>query len=244
MCAAYRTKRTLPAPSSACAARPSLSGVKDVREALARAERGGMLDPRELLTIAGLLTNSRRVREYYEADQGEGTVLDRMFGSLHANRFLRRRSRPPSSPRTRSPTPPAPSWRISAVTSAAASAKGRQILQKIISSPELQQSTLQEALITQRDGPLRGAGQGRAPRRACPAWCTTSPPPGATLLRRAHGRGAGQQRAQGAGGQGEKGDRAHPLAHLSAEAAGFAERDSLGLRDARRSWTSSLPAAS
>ena len=67
---------------------PSFSGVKDVREALARAERGGMLNPRELLTIAGLLTNSRRVREYYEADQGEGTVLDRMFDSLHANRFL------------------------------------------------------------------------------------------------------------------------------------------------------------
>ena len=67
---------------------PSFSGVKDVREALARAERGGMLNPRELLTIAGLLTNSRRVREYYEADQGEGTVLDRMFDSLHANRFF------------------------------------------------------------------------------------------------------------------------------------------------------------
>ena len=67
---------------------PSFSGVKDVREALARAERGGMLNPRELLTIAGLLTNSRRVREYYEANQGEGTVLDRMFDSLHANRFL------------------------------------------------------------------------------------------------------------------------------------------------------------
>ena len=43
---------------------PSFSGVKDVREALARAERGGMLNPRELLTVAGLLTNSRRVREY------------------------------------------------------------------------------------------------------------------------------------------------------------------------------------
>ena len=65
---------------------PSFSGVKDARGAC-RAERGGMLNPRELLTIAGLLTNSRRVREYYEADQGEGTVLDRMFDSLHANRF-------------------------------------------------------------------------------------------------------------------------------------------------------------
>ena len=86
---------------------PSFSGVKDVREALARAERGGMLNPRELLTIAGLLTNSRRVREYYEADQGEGTVLDRMFASLHANRFLEDKIPPPSSPRTRSPMTPA-----------------------------------------------------------------------------------------------------------------------------------------
>ena len=47
---------------------PSFSGVHDIREALSRAERGGMLSTRELLRIAALLTNSRRVSEYYHDD--------------------------------------------------------------------------------------------------------------------------------------------------------------------------------
>ena len=193
---------------------PSFSGVKDVREALARAERGGMLNPRELLTIAGLLTNSRRVREYYEADQGEGTVLDRMFDSLHANRFLE--DKITTSILSEDEIADAASPELADIRrhKRAASAKGRQILQKIISSPSYK-STLQEALITQRDGrfvvPVKAECKG--PRRAA------GPRARHVLerrddLRRADGRGAGQQRAQGAGGQGKKGDRAHPLCPL------------------------------
>lgn len=130
---------------------PSFSGVKDVRESLSRAERGGMLNPRELLTIAGLLTNSRRVREYYEADQGEGSVLDRMFDSLHANRFLE--DKITTSILSEDEIADAASPELADIRrhKRAASAKGRQILQKIISSPSYK-STLQEALITQRDG--------------------------------------------------------------------------------------------
>ena len=40
---------------------PPFSGVKDVSAALLRAERGGMLNTRELLDIAGLLRAARRV---------------------------------------------------------------------------------------------------------------------------------------------------------------------------------------
>ena len=145
---------------------PSFSGVKDVREALARAERGGMLNPRELLTIAGLLTNSRRVREYYEADQGEGTVLDRMFDSLHANRFLE--DKITTSILSEDEIADAASPELTDIRrhKRAASAKGRQILQKIISSPSYK-STLQEALITQRDGrfvvPVKAEHRGDLP---------------------------------------------------------------------------------
>ena len=145
---------------------PSFSGVKDVREALARAERGGMLNPRELLTIAGLLTNSRRVREYYEADQGEGTVLDRMFDSLHANRFLE--DKITTSILSEDEIADAASPELADIRrhKRAASAKGRQILQKIISSPSYK-STLQEALITQRDGrfvvPVKAEHRGDLP---------------------------------------------------------------------------------
>ena len=145
---------------------PSFSGVKDVREALARAERGGMLNPRELLTIAGLLTNSRRVREYYEADQGEGIVLDRMFDSLHANRFLE--DKITTSILSEDEIADAASPELADIRrhKRAASAKGRQILQKIISSPSYK-STLQEALITQRDGrfvvPVKAECKGSLP---------------------------------------------------------------------------------
>ena len=71
---------------------PAFGGVRDVGESLSRAERGGMLNTRELLDIAGLLTNVRRVQDYYKEDE-EGTVIDKLFLSLHPNRFLEESSR-------------------------------------------------------------------------------------------------------------------------------------------------------
>ena len=62
---------------------PSFSGVKDVSAALTRADHGGMLNTRELLDVAGVLTASRRVSEYDAQRQGEATVLDRLFSSAH-----------------------------------------------------------------------------------------------------------------------------------------------------------------
>lgn len=49
---------------------PSFSGVKDVSAALTRADHGGMLNTRELLDIAGVLTASRRVSDYDAQRQG------------------------------------------------------------------------------------------------------------------------------------------------------------------------------
>lgn len=49
---------------------PSFSGVKDVSAALTRADHGGMLNTRELLDVAGVLTASRRVSEYDAQRQG------------------------------------------------------------------------------------------------------------------------------------------------------------------------------
>ena len=66
---------------------PSFGGVKPVAEAVGRAQRGGMLNTRELLDIAGLLSNARRVREYLP-DDAEPTVLNKLFGALRANRYL------------------------------------------------------------------------------------------------------------------------------------------------------------
>ena len=67
---------------------PSFTGVRDVSESLARADRGGMLNTRELLHIAGLLTAARRVSEYDAERRGEATAIDRFFSALHTNKYL------------------------------------------------------------------------------------------------------------------------------------------------------------
>ena len=44
---------------------PAFSGIKSVGESLYRADRGGALNTRELLDIAGVLRCARRVKDYF-----------------------------------------------------------------------------------------------------------------------------------------------------------------------------------
>ena len=145
---------------------PSFSGVKDVSEPLARADRGGMLNTRELLNIAGLLTAARRVYEYDEERKGEATSIDRFFSALHTNKYLEDRIHGAIlDEETIADTASAELTDIRRKMRIAAS-KGRQILQKIISSPSYAK-VLQEALITQRDGrfvvPVKAECKGSLP---------------------------------------------------------------------------------
>ena len=163
---------------------PAFGGVRDVGESLSRAERGGMLNTRELLDIAGLLTNVRRVQDYYKEDE-EGTVIDKLFLSLHPNRFLEEK-----------------------ITTAILDEN--EIADA--ASPELAERFAGRADHAARRA-LRRAGEGRVPRRAA------GPRARHVLerrddLRRADGRGAGQQRAQGARSERGEGDRPHPLRPL------------------------------
>ena len=145
---------------------PSFSGVKDVSEPLARADRGGMLNTRELLNIVGLLTAARRVYEYDEERKGEATAIDRFFSALHTNKYLEDRIHGAIlDEETIADTASAELTDIRRKMRIAAS-KGRQILQKIISSPSYAK-VLQEALITQRDGrfvvPVKAECKGSLP---------------------------------------------------------------------------------
>ena len=145
---------------------PSFSGVKDVSAALTRADHGGMLNTRELLDIAGVLTASRRVADYDAQRQGEETVLDRLFTSLHTNKYLEEQIRSAIlDEETIADTASSELADIRRKMRLAAS-KGRQILQRIISSPSYAQ-VLQEALITQRDGrfvvPVKAECKGSMP---------------------------------------------------------------------------------
>ena len=145
---------------------PSFSGVKDVSAALTRADHGGMLNTRELLDIAGVLTASRRVSDYDAQRQGEETVLDRLFASLHTNKYLEEQIRSAIlNEETIADTASSELADIRRKMRLAAS-KGRQILQRIISSPSYAK-VLQEALITQRDGrfvvPVKAECKGSMP---------------------------------------------------------------------------------
>ena len=145
---------------------PSFSGVRPVAEALERADRGGVLNNRELLIIADLLTAARRAREYFNADAAEKTAIDHLFLSLHGNRFLEekiKRCLPDEDT-----VADAASSELADIRRhmRAAQAKSRQILQKIISSPTYGK-ILQETIITQRDGrfvvPVKAEHKGDLP---------------------------------------------------------------------------------
>ena len=145
---------------------PSFSGVKDVSRALNRADHGGVLNTRELLDVADLLTASRRVVEYDRDRQGEKTVLDHLFSALHTNKFLEDKIRGAILDEETIADSASPELADIRRKMRLAASKGRQILQRIISSPSYAK-VLQEALITQRDGrfvvPVKAECKGSIP---------------------------------------------------------------------------------
>lgn len=145
---------------------PSFAGVKDVSRPLDRADHGGVLNTRELLDIAGVLTAARRVSDYDAERQGEATAIDRLFSALHVNRYLEDKIRGAILDEETIADTASPELADIRRSMRAAASKGRQILQRIISSPSYAK-VLQEALITQRDGrfvvPVKAECKGSLP---------------------------------------------------------------------------------
>ncbi len=145
---------------------PSFTGVKDVAPALTRADQGGVLNTRELLDVAGVLTAARRVSDYDADRQGEPTAIDRLFSALHVNRYLEDRIRSAILDEETIADTASPELADIRRNMRVAATKGRQILQRIISSPSYAK-VLQEALITQRDGrfvvPVKAECKGSLP---------------------------------------------------------------------------------
>ncbi len=68
---------------------PHFSGIRDVGASLSRAAMGGTLNPRELLDIACLLSATRNVKAYRNADARDGgTAIDFLFSQLNPNKYL------------------------------------------------------------------------------------------------------------------------------------------------------------
>jgi len=67
---------------------PPLSGIRDIRLCVMRAEKGGVLSNRELMDIAMLLGTVRSVRKYEDEAKKDATCIDQIFRSLIPNKFL------------------------------------------------------------------------------------------------------------------------------------------------------------
>ena len=81
--------RQTTAASDLCARKgnPVFGDVTDVSSSLERAERGGTLQPKELLRVAGILRCARTIQGYVSPDDPK-TVLDSLFRSLTPNKYL------------------------------------------------------------------------------------------------------------------------------------------------------------
>ena len=77
------------AASDLCARKgnPVFGDVTDVSSSLERAERGGTLQAKELLRVAGILRCARTIQGYVSPDD-PSTVLDSLFRSLTPNKYL------------------------------------------------------------------------------------------------------------------------------------------------------------
>ncbi len=128
---------------------PSFSGVRDIRPALDRARLGGILNGRELLDIAGVARCARLCKAYIAEDKTEKTSIDSLFHALRANKFLEERittALPAEDAFADSASPDLADIRRKM---RAASARAREALNKILSSPSYAKA-LQEPIITMR----------------------------------------------------------------------------------------------
>ena len=66
---------------------PVFADVSDVSASLERADRGGCLQPKELLRIGGVLRCARSIKAYLSEDEA-ATVLDSLFHALTPNKYL------------------------------------------------------------------------------------------------------------------------------------------------------------
>ena len=128
---------------------PSLSGIKDIRPSLSRADLGGSLNTTELLNIARVLQCARLVKGYVSDDKVGKTSIDHLFAALHANRFLEEKIS--SSIVGEDEIADSASSELANIRRKirAAGARVRECLQKIISSPSYAK-VLQEPIITMR----------------------------------------------------------------------------------------------
>ena len=129
---------------------PVFGDVNDVSASLERADRGGCLQPKELLRIAGILRCARTIKGYVAEDEKE-TVLDSLFRALSPNKYLEDRIFGAILSEEEIADNASPALSDIRRHMRIQSAKIRDSLQKVISSPAYSKF-LREPIITIRQG--------------------------------------------------------------------------------------------
>ncbi len=129
---------------------PGFADVHDIGASLERADRGGCLQPKELLGIAGVLRCARTVRSYVSEDDAP-TVLTPLFQALTANRYLEDRIFGAILSEDEIADAASPALADIRRHMRIQTAKIRDSLQKVISSPAYAKF-LREPIITIRQG--------------------------------------------------------------------------------------------
>ena len=129
---------------------PVFGDVNDVSASLERADRGGSLQPIELLRIAGVLRCARNIKGYVSEDEKK-TVLDPLFAALTPNKYLEDRIFGAILSEEEIADNASPELANIRRHMRVQAGKIRDTLQKIISSPAYAK-LLREPIITIRDG--------------------------------------------------------------------------------------------
>ena len=129
---------------------PGFSGVADVSASLERADRGGALQPAELLKIAGVLRCTRTIKSYCDEEE-KATILDPLFQSLAPNKYLEDRISGAILSEEEIADNASPALADIRRHMRIQAGKIKDGLQKIISSPAYSKY-LREPIITIRDG--------------------------------------------------------------------------------------------
>ena len=129
---------------------PGFSGVSDISDHVDRAQRGGSLQPKELLAVASLLKCARNVKEYAEGEE-QSSVLLSLFQAITPNKYLEDRIYNAILTEDEISDTASPELADIRRHMRIQSAKIKESLQKVISSPTYAKA-LRESIITIRQG--------------------------------------------------------------------------------------------
>jgi len=130
---------------------PSFGGLCNVNNALHRAQSGGTLSMRELLTVSQVLRVLRGILSWREKSAGMETAIDDLFSSICANKYLEDKINNAILSEDEMSDNASAELKNIRRKKKLQDAKIREQLDKLLRSPAYKTS-LQEAIVTQRNG--------------------------------------------------------------------------------------------